>query len=262
MSFYTLVTGASTGIGKALAADFAAKGENLVIVARSEKKLTALAMELTALHGIDVRVCCQDLSEPDAASNVFGFCSEAGIRVDRLVNCAGFSVAGYFQAMPEEEITNMGMVNIVAVASLTRRFLPEMIARGRGCVVNIASIAGFQGVPGMACYSATKAFVIRFTEALFMELRGSGVRIFAVCPGFIDNDQFYAKAGHDRRNILVPISGTDVVVRAVQRGISGRSMLILPTLLDRLLVFTQRFVSRKIAVALAGLFAGATGRSH
>lgn len=260
MSFYTLVTGASTGIGKALATDCAAKGENLVIVARSEEKLAALARELSGLYGVDVRVCSQDLAEPDAASKVFDFCHEKGIGIDRLINCAGFSVAGDFKGMPEEEIVSMAMVNMVAVASLTRRFLPGMIGRGRGSVVNIASIAGFQGVPGMACYSASKAFVVRLTEALAIELRGSGVRIFAVCPGFIDNDQFYATAGHDRRNILVPISGTDVVVRAVRRGLTGRGMLILPTLMDHLLVFSQRFVSRKIAVALAGLFAGATDK--
>jgi len=260
MSFHTLITGASTGIGKRLAEEFADMGDNLVLVARSGDKLETLAGELRRAHGVDVQVCCQDLSMPGAAAKVFGFCERNGIAIDRLVNCAGFSVAGDFERMDEEAFVQMATVNMVAVAALIRLFLPAMRARRRGAVVNIASLAGFQGVPGMACYSASKAFVVNLTEALSIELQGTGIRIFAVCPGFIDNDLFYRRAGHDRNRIIVPVSSPDVVVKAVRKGLAGKELLILPTFFDWLMVFSQRFVPRKIAAGLAGLFAGARGK--
>lgn len=257
MRFHTLITGASNGIGKAIAEDRAKSGEHLVLVARSGDKLKALAAELRQVHGVDVQVCARDLSEQEAARQVFGFCEAQGIAVDCLINCAGFSVTGRFERMPEEELVRMSMVNMVSLATLSRLFLPAMLERRRGAVVNIASLAGFQGVAGMACYSATKAFVVTLTEALAGEFRGTGVRIFAVCPGFIDNDQFYSRAGHDRSRIVTPVSSAEVVVRAVRRGLAGNSMLVSPTRFDSLMRFTQRFVPRKLVVRLAGLFAGA-----
>jgi len=258
MKFHTLVTGASNGIGKAIAADCAQQGDNLVLVARSSEKLETLAAELRRAHGADVQVCVQDLSERDAARQVLRFCDERGIAIDKLVNCAGFSVTGNFDRMPEEELLRMSMVNMVAVATMTRLFLLPMLERRRGAVVNIASLAGFQGVAGMACYSATKSFVVTLTEALAAELRGTGVRIFAVCPGFIDNDNFYSRAGHDRKRILTPISKPGVVLRAIRRGMAGSAMIVMPTFFDALMRFTQRLVPRKLVVFLAALFAGAT----
>ena len=257
MNFYTLITGASTGIGKYLAEDFARMGDNLVLVARSRDKLEALADDLRRTSGIEVHVCAQDLSVVDAAAKVFGFCEQKSLAIDKLVNCAGFSIAGNFERMDEEAFVQMAMVDMVALAALTRRFLPAMLARRRGTVVNIASIAGFQGVPGMAGYSASKAFVVNLTEALFMELHGTGVRIFAVCPGFIDTDDFFSRAGHDRSKIKVPVSSPEVVVKAVRRGLAGNAIVMLPTLIDRLMVFSQRFVSRKLVVWLSSFFAGA-----
>lgn len=257
MKYHTLITGASTGIGKAIALDFAERGDNLVLVARSGELLEKLAAQLRSAHGIDVRVCVQDLGNAEGPTNVFRFCREEGLVIDRLVNCAGFSVAGDFFQQPSDDLLQMAMVNMVAVAGLTRLFLPGMFERGRGAVINIASMAGFQGVPGMAFYSATKSFVVNLTEALHEEVRGTGVRVFAVCPGFIDNENFYSRAGHNRKKILIPISSPDVVVRAVQRGLVSRSITVIPTLLDRILAFTQRFLPRKPVVRLAGFFAGA-----
>lgn len=257
MTLYTLITGASSGIGKAIAADRAKSGEHLVLVARSGEKLEALASELRQAHGVDVQVCARDLSESGAPKQVFRFCEERAIVVDRLVNCAGFSVTGNFERMPEEELVRMSMVNMVSVAQLTRLFLPSMLQRRQGAIANIASLGGFQGVPGMACYSATKSFVVTLTEALAGELTGTGVRVFAICPGFIDNDQFYNRAGHDRSRIITPVSSPEVVIRAVRRGFAGNSTLILPTGFDSMMRFTQRFVPRKMVVWLAGLFAGA-----
>jgi hypothetical protein len=254
---YTLVTGASMGIGRIIAADFASKGDNLVLVARSKDRLDMLAEELSGKYGVKVMVCSEDLAEPGGPGRVFDFCVRQGLVVDRLVNCAGFSYVGNFVRIPQEELLQMSMVNMVALADMTRLFLPGMIERRRGTVVNIASLAAFQGVPGMGLYSATKSFVVTLTEAIGEEIRGSGVRVFAVCPGFIDNDQFYDRAGHDRKRIVVPISGPDVVIRAVRRGLTARSLVVMPTLFDRLMVFSQRLLPRGPVIRLAGFFAGA-----
>jgi len=254
---HTLVTGASMGIGKAIADDFAARGENLVLVARSRTRLEELAASLVRKFGIDVRVCSEDLGEPGGPERVFEFCAKQGLVVDRLVNCAGFSVTGSFVRIPQAELHQMAMVNMVALAEMSRLFLPGMIERGRGTVVNIASLAAFQGVPGMGLYSATKSFVVTLTEALDAELRGSGVRVFVVCPGFIDNDQFYDRAGHDRKRILAPISETFVVIKALRRGLASSAVVVMPTLFDRLMVFTQRLLPRRPVVMLAGFFTGA-----
>ena len=255
--YFTLVTGASMGIGRSIAEDFASKGENLVLVARSKDRLDEIAAALSSRYGVVVRVCSEDLGEPGGPDRVFDFCRREKIVVDRLVNCAGFSVAGSFVLMPPADMQQMAMVNMVSLAGMTRLFLPGMIGRRRGTVVNIASLAAFQGVPGMGLYSATKSFVVTLTEAISEETRGSGVRVFAVCPGFIDNDQFYNRAGHDRKRIMVPISAPEVVIRAVRRGLSSRSIVVMPTLFDRLMVFTQRLLPRRPVVMLAGFFAGA-----
>jgi uncharacterized protein len=257
MKYHTLITGASTGIGKSLAEDFAAGGDNLVLVARSADKLEALATSLMDTYPIDVRVCCEDLGQAEGPERVFHFCSEEHLTIDRLINCAGFSMAGDYVRMAEGDLRQMAMVNMLAVSALTRYFVPSMIERRRGAVINIASLAAFQGVPGMAFYSATKSFVVTLTEALYDELRGSGVRVFAVCPGFIDNDSFYSRAGHDRERILVPIAPRKGVVRAVRRGLGNAAIAVIPTFFDSMMVFTQRLFSRKIVVRLAGFFAGA-----
>lgn len=256
-SFHTLVTGASMGIGKAIAEDCASRGENLVLVARSQERLAGLATELAGRYGVDARVCSEDLGAQGGPGRVFAFCEQEKLVVDRLVNCAGFSFTGNFVHIPQEELLQMAMVNMVSLADMTRLFLPGMLGRGRGAVVNIGSLAAFQGVPGMGLYSATKSFVVTLTEALAVELKGSGVRVFAVCPGFIDNQQFYTRAGHDRTRILVPVSGPEVVVRALRRGFASGTIVQMPTLFDRLMVFTQRLLPRRPVVMLAGFFAGA-----
>lgn len=256
MKKYTLITGASMGIGKALACDFASKGENLVLVARSVDRLNELAGELRRSGNIDVRVFPADLAEQAGAERIFRYCTDNSLVVDTLVNCAGFSNAGSFAGMPREELRQMTMVNMVSLAEMTRLFLPVMIGRGRGTIVNIASIGGFQGVPYMGLYSATKSFVITFTEAINEEIRGTGVRIYAVCPGFIDTN-FYSRAGHDRKRIVLPISRPDVVTRAVMRGMGSKSICVFPTPLDWLLVVTQRLMPRRVVIRLGGFFAGA-----
>lgn len=251
-----MITGASMGIGRAVAYELAAKGNNLLLVARSRDKLDSLASELKLSNAVDVRIVVEDLSDRESAPRIFQYCQDQSIRVDCMINCAGFSYAGEFAGIPLTELHQMMAVNMVSLVSLTRLFLPSMIACGRGTIINVASIGGFQGVPYLALYSATKSFVITFTEALHDEVRNSGIRTFAVCPGFIDTN-FYDRAGHNRKKIILPISHTDVVVKAVSRGLKSGRIRIFPSALDWLLVFLQRFMPRIVVVKLSGFLAGA-----
>jgi len=251
-----LITGASMGIGRELALAFAAGGTDLVLVARSGEMLDLLVAELSLKHGVRVFSCPADLAEPESVALVAGYCREHGLQVTLLVNCAGISHASDFGDLPLSCLDRIMSVNMSAVARLIRHFLPGMVAARKGGIINIASLGGAQGVPGLALYSATKSFVITLSEALHGELRGSGVKVVAVCPGFIST-AFMEKAGHDSRRVRLPVNDVAVVVKAVLRGYRQNRMLVYPTFLDFLLVFSQRFTSRMLSVNLSGFFAAA-----
>lgn len=178
-----LVTGASGGIGEAFARHLARRGMHLVLVARSEDKLRALADELTATHGVKATVLPSDLRQTGAALGVYQQVRASGLYIDLLINNAGFATHGYFErlslARQHEEIA----LNVSALVELSHAALPDMLARGAGGIINVASTVGFQPVPYMAIYGATKAFVLSFSEALWAENRGRGVRVTALCPG-------------------------------------------------------------------------------
>jgi len=255
--FFTLITGASMGIGEAFARELGARGHNLVLVARSGEKLHTLAEELRKERGIRVEVCVEDLSYVDGAVAVYEFCRQLHIKIDFLVNCAGLSRAGYFDDILLAKMDEIMMVNMMAMAKLTRLFVSDMVVRREGNIINVASLGGLQGVPGLALYSASKAFVITLTEALYRELKNKGINVVVVCPGFIDTG-FFEHAGHDAAKIRLPLSGTDVVVRAAIKGLAKNKVRVFPTLLDLILVFSQRLVPRKTVVSLAGFFSAVT----
>ncbi|OLV15642.1 SDR family NAD(P)-dependent oxidoreductase [Deinococcus marmoris] len=181
-----LITGASSGIGKAIARQLAAHGANLILVARNERKLQALAEDLTRQYGIRAQVIATDLSHPDAGKLLQDELAVRGLHVDLLVNNAGFGGFSEFARQDQAEIGEMIAVNVTALTDLTRRFLPTMLERGRGRVLNVASTAGFIPGPLMAVYYATKAYVLSFSEAVNEELRGSGLSVTALCPGPVD----------------------------------------------------------------------------
>lgn len=178
-----LVTGASSGIGEALASLFAAAGHDLVLVARSADKLKALAAALSARHGVKVRVEPADLSKAGAAETLAARLKRSRVPVDVLVNNAGVLAQGQFAAMSAASHQRMIDLNISGLTAMLSAFVPAMVERGSGRVLNVASIASFQPVPSLATYAATKAFVLSLTESLSEELRGSGVSITALCPG-------------------------------------------------------------------------------
>ena len=178
-----LITGASSGIGRELARCFAADGCRLILLARNTDALEALAGELRQAHEIETLVLTADLSRPETPARVFKELQGRGIKVDVLVNNAGFGANGTFAGLPLPRQLEMIQVNITALTNLTGLFLPGMIERRRGGVLNVGSLAGFLSGPGMNVYYATKAFVLSFTEALAEELAGTGVTATALCPG-------------------------------------------------------------------------------
>lgn len=252
---YVLITGASMGIGALFAREFAKNGRNLLLVARSVDKMTLLAEKLRLEEGVKVALCTADLNNPQSPDRIYEFCCDAKIEVDLLVNCAGLSQAGEFSAIEQVKLEEIMMVNMMALAKLTRLFVPGMVQRKNGGIINVASLGGFQGVPGLALYSATKSFIITLTEALHEELKERGISVVAVCPGFIDTG-FLESSSHKRADIRLPIYKPEIVVDAAIRGLKKNRRVVLPTLIDKLLVFSQRVASRGMAIGLAGFFAG------
>jgi short-subunit dehydrogenase len=178
-----LITGASSGIGEALAHGCAQAGMDLVLVARSEGKLKDLAQALHAQHCVTARVQSADLAQPGAAARLHAALVQDAIAVDVLVNCAGVLEQGAFTALGAERHQAIIDLNISALTAMLGAFVPDMVARGHGRVLNVASVAAFQPIPTLASYAASKAYVLSLSEALCEELRGTGVTVTALCPG-------------------------------------------------------------------------------
>jgi short-subunit dehydrogenase len=245
-----LVTGASRGIGLELARLFAADGHDLILVARSADSMHALAGELRAAHGVEVRVEPVDLR--DAASRA-ALCERlADVQVDVLVNNAGFGSTGAFHELDVDGELAQIEVNVCALTDLTGRLLPGMVARGRGRVLNIASTAGFQAGPYMAVYYATKAYVIAFTEAIAFELKGTGVTATAHCPG-ATHTSFAAAAGNDTSKLFTAgsVAAAEDVARHAYAAMWGGKPLAIHGATNWLGAFMTRFGPRSVSASVA-----------
>ncbi len=220
-----LITGASSGIGKAIAYKLAAEGVNLVLVARSELALIKIADDLISKHKINATVLALNLSQPNCGVNLFNQLESRDIAIDILVNNAGFGTYGSFEMISPEVEQDEIAVNVSAVVSLTHAFLPKMLQRGEGVIINLASTAAFQPVPYMAVYAASKAFVLNFSEALWAECRNKGVHVVALCPGAVDT-AFIDKLGDEsvKQNSIFSktIRPNDVAKQAL-KAIKGKS---------------------------------------
>lgn len=183
-----LITGASAGIGRELAQVFAREGYDLVLVARSKDKLSTLASSLSHRYGVEAVPLACDLGRPEAAAALFAETEQQNLRIDVLVNNAGILCEGDFASGSAARYLELLHVNVLGPVALTHLFLPPMLQRGHGKIMNVASIAAFQPLPRWALYSASKAFLLHFSEALSEELRGSGVTATALCPGFTETD--------------------------------------------------------------------------
>ena len=221
-----------------------------MIVARRAERLEALAAELRGK--VEVLAVPLDVARESADGVLADRLSAAGIDVDLLVNNAGAGHTGVFHQQPADRLTAMVDLNVRSVVALTRRFLPPMIARKRGAIVNVASMSAFQPVPYLATYAATKAFLLSFTEALAAEVAGTGVAVQALCPGNIPTG-FQAVAGTENVafNRTPPMSAADVAaasLRALDRG----TVVVIPGRRDRAMVALQRFAPRALVLRIAG----------
>src|SRR6185437_8699026 len=215
----TLITGASSGIGAAFARKLAARGRNVFLVARSEDKLIALCNELGRLTSIRAQYLALDLQQPDARLQLFEETQKRELEIEMLINNAGFGSMGEFAKLDLKRELDMIELNISAVVELTHRFIAPMRERKRGTIINVASTAGFQGVPYMATYAATKAFVLSYSEALAEENRAHGIHVMALCPGVTETN-FFEAAGIDRppmRTVQTPEEVVETALRALNR---------------------------------------------
>lgn len=240
-----LVTGASSGIGAELARVLAEEGANLVITARRKDRLEALATELREKHGVEVRVVQSDLEEPDAPAKLLAETEGAGLAVDVLVNNAGFGAYDDFVAVPWAKTRGIIQVNLVALTELMHLFLPRMIARRHGRVMNVASMGAYMPTPTFAVYTSTKVYVRNLTEAVDFELKGTGVRAISVCPGgttteFLDAADQQLKGGMAK---LAMMSAERCARISVRKMLAGRRNVV-TGFLNALTCWLLRFIPR------------------
>jgi short-subunit dehydrogenase len=259
----SLVTGASSGLGAEFARQLAARGSDLVLVARSADRLTALADELRVRHRVTVTAWPADLSRAEEVSRVAA--ATAATEVGVLVNNAGFGTYGTFAGLDAGREHDEVMVNAVAAVDLAHAVLPGMLARRRGGIITVASSIAFQPSPRQAVYGATKAFALAFSEALWAETRGSGVRILALCPGPVAT-AYLASLGDQAASssrIYRRTADPADIVRAGLRGFDRGAMTVVPGLRTRLLAQGHRFLPRTVMARMTGkMLAPGPGGHH
>ena len=246
-----LVTGASSGLGTEFARQLAARGSNLILAARSADRLHTLAGEIEQAHQVRVDVMPTDLTD-HAAVTALG--EQTRGRVHLLVNNAGFGSYGPFAGLDPDREYEQVLVNDAALVALTRAVLPQMLQRRTGGVLNVASTIAFQPGPYQAVYSATKAFVLSFTEALRIETRGSGVRVLALCPGPVQTS-FLATLGDDRAAhtpIYSRLDRADRVVTVGLRALDHDRGTVIPGTRNTLLAWGPRFTPRAVTARISG----------
>ena len=245
---WALVTGASAGIGVALAEELAAGGTNLVLTARRKNRLDALAQRLATTYKIQTQVFQADLADPAGPERVFGFTRNAGIEVDLLINNAGFGKYGKFHSVAKEPLLEMVQVNCSAVVHLTHLFVQGMVARRRGDILILASTASFQAVPYISTYAATKAFDLLFAEGIAEELQPYGIRVCALCPGSTESE-FHVVAGQDR--FIHRAETAQKVARTGLKALAGGKSYVISGLGNYLGAHGERLVPRRFVTRTA-----------
>lgn len=251
-----LITGASSGIGTELARQLGARGHDLVLVARRKDRLAALAKEIGKESGVDVDVRKADLSVQAQRTRLINALRDGERRVAAVCNNAGFSTYGKFHGLPVEGELEEVRLNVVALHELTAAFLPGMVERGAGAILNVASIAGFQPLPNQATYGATKAFVVSLSEAVHTDLGGTGVSCTALCPGPV-RTEFTEVAGmtelDDAGPEFVWMQPADVAKAGVDGMVRGRR-IVFPSLAHHAAGVAGRFAPRSVLLPLVERF--------
>ncbi|MDR3659899.1 MAG: SDR family oxidoreductase [Mycobacterium sp.] len=244
-----LITGASGGIGEEFAVQLAARGVNLVLVARRVEKLEELRARLTAAHpALQIDLVPADLSVPGSGAELAAKVEALGRRIDILINNAGVGTHGKFATQQPEPNAAQIQLNCGTLVDLTARYLPPMIKARHGLVINVASTAAFQPTPAMAVYGATKAFVLSFTEALWQETKGTGVRVFALCPGATETE-FFARTGEEfmTRGRQTSKQVVDTALAAIDKT----SPTVISGLMNTILANGYRITPRRVLVQVA-----------
>jgi short-subunit dehydrogenase len=246
---WALVTGASAGIGWALAEQLAGGGTNLVLTARRIDKLQELAKSLSSKHGIKTALLAADLVRPEAPGQIVAFTTQKKIEIELLVNNAGFGAFGYNHEIEESRLLDMIRVNCSAVVHLTRLYVPAMVERKHGDVLIVSSVAAFQPLAFNSVYAATKAFDLLFAEAIAEELRPFGVRVCALCPG-ATTTEFQQVAHQPDRAFRVPETAEKVARVGLEALARGKTWVISGTS-NRLMVAAERIASRRFVAKMA-----------
>src|SRR5277367_927663 len=252
---WALVTGASAGIGQALARELAAGGTNLILTARRLERLEEFAAELRAKFSVLTEVFDADLTQADAPAKIFAFTQKRGLTVQLLVNNAGFGQFGEVPSVEPQRLLDMVQVNCSAVVNLTRLYLPEMVARRSGDVLILASTASFQAVPYISVYAATKAFDLLFAEGLAEEMRPHGIRVCALCPGSTESE-FHTVAGQDHLQFAKRHRETaEKVARVGLKALAAGKSSVISGAANTFSVISQRLVPRSMVTRIAaGMF--------
>jgi uncharacterized protein len=246
-----LITGASGGIGAELALLFARDGYDLILIARNLDKLAQLAERLERDYPISVRALPRDLSQPGAPAQVHSELAAASVRVDVLVNNAGFGLGGRFSEICVDDALEMIQLNVVALTHLTRLFLDDMLARGEGKILNIGSTAGFFPGPFLGVYAASKAYVVSFSQALANELAGSGVAVTVLCPG-PTTTEFAERSGmQEARAYRRATMDVGTVARIGYRGLMRGQTMVIPGWRNHLILFAVRLTPRRVMAGIA-----------
>lgn len=247
-----LITGASSGLGTEFARQWAERGADLVLVARRKERLEELSERLEQRYGVSARVIAADLGKPGAAAALRAELDGLGTTVQTLVNNAGFGSHGPLAEADPARVSEMVQLNVVAVTELTRAFLPDLVADGRGALVNIASAAAYQPTPAMAVYGATKAFVLNFTEAVGYEVRGSALTVLAVSPGPVRTEFFDVVGTQDAA--VGSMATAEQVVTAARRALERRTTppSIVVGLGNRISSIASTLSPRRVTLAISG----------
>jgi len=256
MANTALITGASTGIGYALSRRFAADRHNLILVARQEQRLNQVADELQREFGVAVKALVADLARPEAPQMIFDTIRKDSLQIEYLVNNAGIGLGGKFTETELATELAMMQLNTGTLVHLTKLFLPDMLARRSGRIMNVASTAAFQPGPLMAVYYATKAFVLSFSEAIANELKGSGVTVTALCPGPTESE--FQKRAHIENTRLIKgklmgLMTSEEVAKVGYQGFMNGKRLVIPGLINKLGVQSVRISPRAVATQVARL---------
>jgi short-subunit dehydrogenase len=246
----TLITGASSGIGEAFARKLASQGDNVLLVARTESRLATLCNELGRASNVNAQFVALDLTEKGSPANLFEETKRRELEVDLLINNAGFGSMGDFVQLDIERELEMIDLNIKALVALTHLFLKPMRERGGGSIINVASTAGFQPVPYMTTYAATKAFVLSFSDALWEENRAHGIKIMALCPGVTDTN-FFSASEMERPPMRISQTPEQVVNTALKGLKRGRGHVI-SGWGNYFLTESERLVPRSLVARVVG----------